>query len=54
MKKLLGDGFTTKIARTARSFVALGCPSSTDLPRRTLRYVADQLLAQRREFGQRW
>ncbi|GAA1927339.1 hypothetical protein GCM10009753_71180 [Streptantibioticus ferralitis] len=54
MKKLLVDGFTTKIARTARSFVVLVYPSSIDLSSRTPRYLAEQLRARRREIGTWW
>jgi hypothetical protein len=54
VKKLLVDGFTTKIACPTRSFRVLVYPSGVDVSTSTLRHLSDCLRALRRERGTRW
>jgi hypothetical protein len=54
VKKLLVDGFTTKITCPTRSFRVLVYPSGVDVSTSTLRYLSARLRARRRERGTRW
>jgi hypothetical protein len=54
VKKLLVDGFTTKIACPTRSLCVLVYPSGVDLSTSALRYLARELAAHRRAQGTRW
>lgn len=51
MKKLLADGFTTKIACPAGSFRVLVYPSGVDVSTPTLRYLSACLRTHRRAAG---
>jgi hypothetical protein len=51
VKKLLVDGFTTKIACPAGSFRVLVYPSGVDVPTSTLRYLSACLRTRRRAAG---
>ena len=51
MKKLLVDGFTTKIACPTGSFRVLVCPSGVDVSTSTLRYPSACLRTRRRATG---
>ena len=51
MKKLLVDGFTTKIACPTGSFRVLVYPSSVDVSTATLRYLSACLRTRRRAAG---
>jgi hypothetical protein len=51
LKKLLADGFTTKIACPAGSFRVLACPSGVDVPASTLRYLPACSRTRRRAAG---
>jgi hypothetical protein len=54
MKKLLVDGFTTKIACLTRSFRVLVYPSGVDVSTASLRYLSACLRTRRCERGTRW
>jgi hypothetical protein len=51
VKKLLADGFTTKIACLTRSFRVLVYPSGVDVSTLTLRYLSACLRTRRRAAG---
>ena len=51
MKKLLVDGFTTKIACPTGSFRVLVCPSGVDVSTSTLRYLSACVRTRRRAAG---
>ncbi|CAL9674718.1 hypothetical protein SUDANB176_07681 (plasmid) [Streptomyces sp. enrichment culture] len=52
-KKLLVDGFATKITRVRQELRVLVHPSPVDLPSHTLRCLTGQPRAQQREIGRR-
>jgi hypothetical protein len=53
-EKLLVDGFTTKIARSTRSFFVPVYPVGLDLSSAAVRFLADRLRTHRRMLGSRW